>query len=194
MRSIVSAVPSRLFSFVLVALLALSAQSCRTARTTQRTQTVELRKDSSALASTSLKEAISRVETRGMWTQPVGSDTTRLRLPTDLLAKLPKGAVFENKTGRANVKAWLEQDDDGEKPPNVVIEASCDSLALLVYWWKSAYDSVKSRCDSMEQTLLESDSNGVITSKGSQPPLWLQLGGLVVVLCLTYLALRGDKN
>lgn len=130
-----------------------------------------------------------------MWTQPIGSDTTRLKLPTDLIAKLPKGAVFESKTGRANVKAWLEQDDDEEKPPNVVIEASCDSLALLVYWYESAYDSIQHRCDSLERTGLESDSNDIVTKEEpSHPPLWLQVGGLVTILCLVCLALRGNKD
>lgn len=186
MRSIASAVPSRLYSFVLLAALALFASSCRTARTTQRTQTVERRKDSSA--SVSLMEAINRTETRGMWTQPIGSDTTRLKLPTDLIAKLPKGAVFESKTGRANVKAWLEQDDDEEKPPNVVIEASCDSLELLVYWYESAYDSILHRCDSLERTGLESDSNDIVTkSKTKEPPLWVIMGGEALVIFLVYL-------
>lgn len=164
MRSIGSVVPSRLYNFVLIALLALSVASCRTVRTVQqKTQTVEQRRDSSA--SRSLLEAINQTEARVMWTQPVRSDTARLTLPADLLMKLPKGAVYERKSGRANVKAWLEADDDCDKPPNVVIEASCDSLAQVCYYYERRCDSLQRQCDSLKRMALESKSNGVITEK-----------------------------
>lgn len=79
--------------------------------------------------------------------------------------KLPKGAVYERKSGRANVKAWLEADDDCDKPPNVVIEASCDSLAQVCYYYERRCDSLQRQCDSLKRMALESKSNGVITEK-----------------------------
>ena len=180
MRSIVSAVPSRPYSFVLIALLALSVASCRTARTVQKTQTVEQRKDSNA--SRSLLEAINLKETRVMWTQPVGSDTARLTLPANLLMKLPKGAVYEQKQGRANVKAWLEADDDCDKPPNVVIEASCDSLAQVCYYYERRCDSLRRQCDSLKRMALESKSNDVITEKKQTDALtWFEVFVVFIV-------------
>lgn len=85
-----------------------------------------------------------------MWTQPVNSDTTHLEIPLDKLIQLPEGASFAGKKGRANVKASFSKDGENGKP-SILIEASCDSLSDLCYWYSEQNDSLMRQIDLLEK-------------------------------------------
>ncbi len=61
-----------------------------------------------------------------------------LTIPADSLRKLPAGAVYRGKSGRANLS--IGSDSEG----NIVAEASCDSLQQLVVWYEEELTRIRS--------------------------------------------------
>lgn len=68
-----------------------------------------------------------------MWTEKVPQDQARLIIPLDSMWRLPSGASFNKKEGRANVKASLGKQDDKDV---IIIDASCDSLQMLCLYYE----------------------------------------------------------
>lgn len=68
-----------------------------------------------------------------MWTEKVPQDQVHLIIPLDSIGRLPSGASFNNKKGRANVKASLGKQDDKNV---IIIDASCDSLQMLCLYYE----------------------------------------------------------
>ena len=68
-----------------------------------------------------------------MWTEKVPQDQVHLIIPLDSIGRLPSGASFNNKKGRANVKASLGKQDDKDV---IIIDASCDSLQMLCLYYE----------------------------------------------------------
>lgn len=68
-----------------------------------------------------------------MWTEKVPQDQARLIIPLDSMGRLPSGASFNKKEGRANVKASLGKQDDKDV---IIIDASCDSLQMLCLYYE----------------------------------------------------------
>ena len=63
----------------------------------------------------------------------IPASSVKLSIPADSLRKLPEGAVYRGKSGRANLT--VGSDDSG----NIVAEASCDSLQQLCYGMKKSW-------------------------------------------------------
>lgn len=122
--SIGSAVQSRLSSFVLIAILALSAVSCRSTKTMTAQAEAKVEKDSAENKQTT---------TKIIWTEKVPQDQVHLIIPLDSIGRLPSGASFNKKEGRANVKASLGKQDGKDV---IYIDASCDSLQVLCLYYE----------------------------------------------------------
>nr|DAJ66888.1 MAG TPA: hypothetical protein [Caudoviricetes sp.] len=122
--SIGSAALSRLSSYALIAIVALSAASCRSTKTMTVGQEARVERDSAESKETT---------TRIMWTEKVPQDQARLIIPLDSMGRLPSGASFNKKEGRANVKASLGKQDDKDV---IIIDASCDSLQMLCLYYE----------------------------------------------------------
>lgn len=122
--SIGSAVQSRLSSFVLIAILALSAVSCRSTKTMTAQAEAKVEKDSAENKQTT---------TKIIWTEKVPQDQVHLIIPLDSIGRLPSGASFNKKEGRANVKASLGKQGDKDV---IIIDASCDSLQMLCLYYE----------------------------------------------------------
>ena len=60
-------------------------------------------------------------------------DQVRLIIPLDSVGGLPSGASFNNKQGRANVKASIGKQDGKDV---IYIDASCDSLQVLCLYYE----------------------------------------------------------
>nr|DAU48826.1 MAG TPA: hypothetical protein [Caudoviricetes sp.] len=122
--SIGSAVLSRLSSFALIAIVALSAASCRSTKTMTAQTEARVERDSAENKLTT---------TKVVWTERVPQDQVHLIIPLDSIGQLPSGASFNNKNGRANVKASLGKQDDKDV---IIIDASCDSLQMLCLYYE----------------------------------------------------------
>ena len=68
-----------------------------------------------------------------MWTEKVPQDQVHLIIPLDSIGWLPSGASFNNKQGRANVKASVGKQDGKDV---IYIDASCDSLQMLCLYYE----------------------------------------------------------
>lgn len=67
----------------------------------------------------------------------VPKETVTLTLKTDSLRKLPEGATYHAKNGRAGVEVGR-----GKEPGTIVVYATCDSLQRLVeYYERKARDN-----------------------------------------------------
>ena len=74
---------------------------------------------------------------KAWWTAPVKADTALLEIALDSgLWRLPEGASYAASSGRAHVKASVKQNTGG-KPPTLVIESGCDSLARLCAYYEA---------------------------------------------------------
>lgn len=65
--------------------------------------------------------------------EKVPQDQVHLIIPLDSIGRLPSGASFNNKNGRANVKASLGKQEDKDV---IIIDASCDSLQMLCLYYE----------------------------------------------------------
>lgn len=86
----------------------------------------------------------------------VPASSVKLTIPADSLRKLPEGAVYRGKSGRANLT--VGSDDRG----NIVAEASCDSLQQLVLWYEE--ELALARSEARRKT-----SNAVRTEEKHPP-------------------------
>ena len=71
--------------------------------------------------------------TKIIWTEKVPQDQVHLIIPLDSIGRLPSGASFNKKEGRANVKASLGKQNDKDV---IIIDASCDSLQMLCLYYE----------------------------------------------------------
>lgn len=65
--------------------------------------------------------------------EKVPQDQVHLIIPLDSVGGLPSGASFNNKQGRANVKASVGKQDGKDV---IIIDASCDSLQMLCLYYE----------------------------------------------------------
>ena len=85
------------------------------------------------------------------------ADTALLEIALDSgLWRLPDGASYTASSGRAHVKASVKRNEGG-KPPSLVIESGCDSLARLC----AMYEAENERLSVMNSHLQNSAQTAV---------------------------------
>lgn len=119
-----SVVQSRLSNFVLIAILALSAVSCRSTKTMTTQAEAKVERDSAESNQTT---------TKIVWMEKVAQEQVHLIIPLDSIGRLPSGASFGNKQGRANVKASVGKRDGKDV---IYIDATCDSLQVMCLYYE----------------------------------------------------------
>lgn len=185
-RSIGSAAPWRLSSFVLIGLIVLLATSCKTAKTLTATeQHAAVSSDSSANLRQTEAASSRHEESLLMWTQPVKADTAQLEIPLQDVASLPPGASYHAKSGRANVRAYLKPQAEGGtgQMPTLIVEASCDSLQQLCLWYHNQSDSLQRQLDYMEIEMEKADLKADITSL-ERPPNGINIDLVIIIACI----------
>ena len=161
-------------------LLALSLASCRTVRKVQSQSLVQ--SEDSSTSRSSLREATARITRKVTWTEPIPADTATLSLDLASLASLPTGAQYSARSGRVSLRAWQQPSQEG-KQPQIIIEASCDSLQRLCWAYEQREDSMSAQIALLQKQTSESRSNDVRT-ESRHPPEWLVDLGVIVIACL----------
>lgn len=100
-----------------------------------------------------------------MWTEGVSADTARLTIPLDTaLTRLPPGASYTARSGRASVKATVRPSTD-DHPAVLVIESGCDSLERLCWRYEAEVERLQAAnahlTQNAEAVAAEQHSNGV---------------------------------
>lgn len=90
-------------------------------------------------------------EVTALWHEGVAPDSVRLEIPVDTLLKLPEGAVYSSRSGRATVRTSVKR-EKGVRSPVIVVEAGCDSLARELRMLKSRRGAALSRTERQEST------------------------------------------
>ena len=164
--------PLRLFSYVLMLALALSAASCRSAKTVTRERVMQ---DASASDSSARSHRL-QLQTS---LEPVKADSTRLTIPLDSLLRLPEGASYTARSGRAHVSVSLRRTGDvgtaqqrRTEPGGmtVYVESGCDSLARLCSYYEEENERL-SVANSHQTATMSTKENEEKTSAR----VWLEL-------------------
>ena len=121
-----SHVLSRLFSIALIGTLVLSIASCRS---TKKLIEVNHSEQSTVLQADSELVSMSETTVRPV---KVPMSTVSLTLKIDSLHLLPLGASYTARQGQAHLKVMRKPLANSTEPGEVIIEANCDSLELVV--------------------------------------------------------------
>lgn len=89
-------------------------------------------------------------EVTALWHEGVAPDSVRLEIPVDTLLKLPEGASYTARSGRATVRTSLRRGES--RSPVIVVEAGCDSLERELMLLKSRRGAALSRTERQEST------------------------------------------
>lgn len=76
----------------------------------------------------------------------------KMTLPADSIRRLPEGASFRAKSGRASVEV-----SKGSDPGTIVVYASCDSLQRLVDYYERQVDMYLSALDEARTETVEAE-------------------------------------
>lgn len=101
----------------------------------------------------------------------------KMTLATDSIHRLPEGASYHAKSGRANLEV-----SKGAEPGTIVVYASCDSLQRLVDYYEQQVNMYQSAIDEAKTETVEEEE---------KPPArrWLYLmvltAGFVAGIILT---------
>lgn len=90
-------------------------------------------------------------EVTALWHEGVAPDSVRLEIPVDTLLKLPEGASYSLRSGRATVRTSVKR-EKGVRSPVIVVEAGCDSLERELMLLKSRRGAALSRTERQEST------------------------------------------
>lgn len=66
--------------------------------------------------------------------EAVSADSTRLAIPVDSLLRLPAGAKYTSRSGRAHVSATVSRGPS--RPATLLVESGCDSLERLCLYYQ----------------------------------------------------------
>lgn len=104
---------------------------------------------------------------KAWWTAPVKADTALLEIALDSgLWRLPEGASYAASSGRAHVKASVKQNTGG-KPPTLVIESGCDSLARLCAYYEAENERL-----SVARAHLQDSAQTAVEERSKERGLW----------------------
>ena len=90
-------------------------------------------------------------ELTAIWREGVKADSVKMKIPVDTLLKLPEGAVYTARSGRATIRTSVKRKKDGRSPV-IVVEAGCDSLERELRMLKSRRGAALSRTERQEST------------------------------------------
>ena len=100
-------------------------------------------------------------ELTAIWREGVRPDSVRMEIPVDTLLKLPEGAVYSSRSGRATVRTSVKR-EKGVRSPVIVVEAGCDSLARELRMLKSRRGAALSRTIRMALLFIAGIATGVV--------------------------------
>lgn len=115
------------------------------------------------------------------------ADTALLEIALDSgLWRLPEGASYAASSGRAHVKARVKHNVGG-KPPTLVIESGCDSLARLCAYYEAANERL-----SVKNAHLQDSVETVVEERRKQRCEWWQMfiAGLTAGAVITILTIK----
>ena len=99
-----------------------------------------------------LRDSVSESEElTAIWREGVKADSVKMKIPVDTLLKLPEGAVYTARSGRATIRTSVKRKKDGRSPV-IVVEAGCDSLERELRMLKSRRGAALSRTERQEST------------------------------------------
>mgnify|MGYP007100860442 CR=1 FL=1 len=100
-----------------------------------------------------------------------------LSIPADSLLKLPQGASYNAKSGRANVRV-----SKGSEQDIIYVYASCDSLQRLVEYYEAVDRHNQGRIDELQNKLTQTESKR--SSNHLRTVLYAFIAGLALGLIL----------
>lgn len=127
---------------------------------------------------------------KAWWTAPVKADTALLEIALDSgLWRLPEGASYAASSGRAHVKASVKQNAGG-KPPTLVIESGCDSLARLCAYYEAENERL-----SVKNAHLQNSVQTAARERSKERGLWwvdwcVFIAGGIVCTVITILIMK----
>lgn len=127
---------------------------------------------------------------KAWWTAPVKADTALLEITLDSgLWRLPEGASYAASSGRAHVKASVKQNTGG-KPPTLVIESGCDSLARLCAYYEAENERL-----SVKNAHLQDSAQTAVEERSKERGLWwvdwcVFIAGGIVCTVITILTMK----
>ena len=164
-------VPSRLFSYALIALLALFAVSCRSTKLTA-TETLSL---SSVSASVDSSKTVVRI----VQTESIPADTVRVTVWPDTLARLPTSASYSYKSGRIALK--IQKSASG----GLLIEATTDSLSRRHSYYEASVTETRQRANSLknyDRTARRESQSGILRAAGFVPACVIFVALLILAI------------
>lgn len=120
-----------------------------------------------------------------MVAEPVKADSTSLSIPLDSLLRLPLGASYTARSGRAHVSAQLKR--SGDRPATVYIETGCDSLERLCAYYEQENERLSVSNSHLKNTVTHEEKEEKTSLRGWVELLWtfiagLMLGGLITIV------------
>ena len=118
------------------------------------------------------------------------ADTALLEIALDSgLWRLPEGASYAASSGRAHVKASVKQNVGG-KPPTLVIESGCDSLARLCAYYEAENERL-----SVKNAHLQDSAQTAARERSKERGLWwvdwcVFIAGGIVCTVITILTMK----
>nr|DAY06866.1 MAG TPA: G-rich domain on putative tyrosine kinase [Caudoviricetes sp.] len=139
----------RLLTMLIVASIAMIALCLSGCASTRKSVNTEMSVNHAA-SRLDVDSTVSVVES---WQTPmtVPMSSVSLTLPLDSLRKLPQGAGYTAKKGRANVKVTRKAPTKME-PEQIIIEANCDSLQLVCARYSKTISTLKRQLHEAEQS------------------------------------------
>ena len=117
-------------------------------------------------------------ELTAIWREGVRPDSVRMEIPVDTLLKLPEGAVYSSRSGRATIRTSVKR-EKGVRSPVIVVEAGCDSVARELRMLKSANKALSREISTSD--IKEAKSR----HKGLKAAFWGLIVGLVSGVIIT---------
>ncbi len=117
-------------------------------------------------------------ELTAIWREGVRPDSVRMEIPVDTLLKLPEGASYSLRSGRATIRTSVKR-EKGVRSPVIVVEAGCDSLARELRMLKSANKALSREISTSD--IKEAKSR----HKGLKAAFWGFIAGLVSGVIIT---------
>lgn len=125
-----------------------------------------------------------------MRTETVAADSARLTLDIDSLLKLPEGAAFHTRSGRASLTVGK-----GAQPGTIFVRSSCDSLRRLVEYYERREQARSSQADSTERSSASvAETTVKETKKTARPWLWCALTFIAGITAGIVLTLKIKKR
>lgn len=121
-------------------------------------------------------------ELTAIWREGVKGDSVKMEIPVDTLLRLPEGAVYSLRSGRATVRTSVKR-EKGVRSPIIVVEAGCDSLARELRMLKSANKALSREISTSDVKVYAKEDKS--RHKGLKAAFWGLIAGLVSGVIIT---------